>query len=122
MLRMNVCFCCVRFSFFSTSQEIGLEKCLRNDLLRYWHVVCLQQGAIDFVYGPADATGTPSSLASLKSARLTFLVPAFTDCPGKKAIKQVSVYLGRKTETQLLPASRIRMRGIKNWLTIIYHV
>jgi len=84
MLRMNVCFCCVRFSFFSTSQEIGLEKCLRNDLLRYWHVVCLQQGAIDFVYGPADATGTPSSLASLKSSSFNLSGAGFHRLSWKK--------------------------------------
>jgi len=29
-------------------------------------VVCLEQGANDIAYGPADATATPSSLASLK--------------------------------------------------------
>jgi len=28
----NVCFCCVRFSFFSTSRETGWEERLRNDL------------------------------------------------------------------------------------------
>jgi len=32
VFRMNVCFCCVRCSFFSISQEIGWEECLRNDL------------------------------------------------------------------------------------------
>ena len=25
---LDVCFCCVRFSFFSISQEIGLEECM----------------------------------------------------------------------------------------------
>jgi len=41
--------------------------------------------------GPADATATPSSLASLKS-RLgtTFLVPAYPGCPGKEVVKWVS--------------------------------
>jgi len=28
----NVCFCCVRFSFFSTSQEVSSEERLPNDL------------------------------------------------------------------------------------------
>jgi len=32
MLLVSICFCCVRFSFFSTSQEIGWEERLRNDL------------------------------------------------------------------------------------------
>jgi len=29
---MNVCFCYVRFNFFSTSQESGLEECLQSDI------------------------------------------------------------------------------------------
>jgi len=32
VFRMSVCFCCVRFSPFSTSQEIGWEECVRKDL------------------------------------------------------------------------------------------
>jgi len=32
VLRVNVCFCCVGFSFFGTSQENGWEESLRNDL------------------------------------------------------------------------------------------
>jgi len=32
LLRMHVCFCCVRFSFSVLSQEIGWEERLRNDL------------------------------------------------------------------------------------------
>jgi len=30
--RVTVCFSCVRFSFFSTSQKIGWEERLRNEL------------------------------------------------------------------------------------------
>jgi len=29
MFRMNACFCCVRFIFFSSSEEIGREERLR---------------------------------------------------------------------------------------------
>jgi len=32
---MNVCFCCVGFSFFSAGQEIGWEERLRNDLFEW---------------------------------------------------------------------------------------
>ena len=32
VFQMNVCFCCVRFSFFSTSQESVWEELLQNDL------------------------------------------------------------------------------------------
>jgi len=45
------------------------------------------------VYGPAAATATPSSLASLKIQNgLTFLVPAYPGCPGKETVERVSVY------------------------------
>jgi len=30
-------------------------------------VICLERGANDFAYGPADATATPSFLAPVKS-------------------------------------------------------
>ena len=29
---MNVCFCCVRFNFFSSSQQIGWQERPRNGL------------------------------------------------------------------------------------------
>ena len=32
VFQLNVCFCRVRFSFSSTSQELGWEVCLGNDL------------------------------------------------------------------------------------------
>jgi len=32
VFRMNVCFCCVRFSFFGTSQGILLEELFGNDV------------------------------------------------------------------------------------------
>ena len=44
-------------------------------------------------YGPADATATPLSLASLKSRMLfTFLVLAYPGCPGEEAVKWVVVW------------------------------
>jgi len=50
-------------------------------------LICLERDAND-LHGPADATATPSSLASLKKQiGLTFLVPAHPGCPGKVAIK-----------------------------------
>jgi len=46
-------------------------------------------------YGPADATTTPSSLASLNSMQigLNYRVPAYPGCYGKEAAKRVSVCL-----------------------------
>jgi len=32
VFRMNVCFCCAKFSFCSSSKEIGCKERLRNDL------------------------------------------------------------------------------------------
>jgi len=47
-----------------------------------------------FAYGPAIATVIVLSFASLKSRfALTFLLPPYSGCPGKEAIKQVSVCL-----------------------------
>ena len=44
-------------------------------------------------HGSADATATPSSLASVKSRPgITFLVPAYPGSHGKEPSKWVSVY------------------------------
>jgi len=48
-------------------------------------VICWKQGS-GFAYGPADATATSPSLASLKSTMVfTFLVQANPRCLGKEA-------------------------------------
>ena len=60
-------------------------------------VVCLEQGANDLHYGPADATATPSSLASAKSR----MVPAYPGCPGKKAVKQLCMCVSVVTVIRL---------------------
>jgi len=50
-------------------------------------IICLECGA-NGAYGPADATATPASLASVKS-RLVYLsragLPSW-GCPGRKAV------------------------------------
>ena len=43
-----------------------------------------------FAYGPADATATPSSLFPVKFRMLTFLVPAYPGCPGKRPLNGCS--------------------------------
>ena len=45
-----------------------------------------------FAYGPADATAALSSLASLKSDWINLYGAGLPGCPGKMAIKQVSVF------------------------------
>jgi len=47
-----------------------------------------------FAYGPADATATPSSLSCFIKIQtdLTFLVPAYSGCPGKEAVEQLCVW------------------------------
>jgi len=61
--------------------------------MRCWLGFCLERAESDLnVYGPAAATATPSSLASLKIQNgLTFLVPAYPGCPGKEAVEWVFV-------------------------------
>jgi len=55
-------------------------------IMRYWHGYLLGVRCKWFAYDPADATATPSSLASLKSwsskiqIGFTFLVPAYPCC------------------------------------------
>jgi len=54
-------------------------------------LTCLERGAYDLHYGPADATATRSSLGFIKmQIGLTFLVLAYPGCPGKEAFKWVS--------------------------------
>ena len=51
-------------------------------------VICLQRGAD----GPADATAIPKPvISSLTETQIgfTFLVPAYTGCPEKDAVKRV---------------------------------
>jgi len=62
----------------------------KNWVMRCWRGYLSGARCEWFAYGPADATATPSSIASLK---LTFLVPAYPGCPGKEAIKWVSACL-----------------------------
>jgi len=46
------------------------------------------------VYGPADTTAAPSSLASLIiQTGLTFSGAAYPGCPGKEAVKRMFVCL-----------------------------
>jgi len=62
-------------------------KILIDDVLAW---LFLWSGLQMIAYCPADATATPSSLASLKSrSGLTVLVPAYTGCSGQEAIKRV---------------------------------
>jgi len=44
-----------------------------------------------FAYGPTDATDTPSSLASLKYRMVNLSGADLPRCPGKEAVKRVSV-------------------------------
>ena len=70
---------------------------------RYWHVFfvgrqeeqqsgavcCLEQGANDLHI--VQLMPLPSSFIKIQIG-LTFLVPAYPGCPGKEAVKRVSVY------------------------------
>jgi len=60
--------------------------------MRCWRVCLSVMRCKRFVYGPADATAIPSSLALLKSRQtgLTLLVLAYPGCRGKEAVKLVS--------------------------------
>jgi len=69
---------------------MGIRRSIQP--VKSWEMRCQNDylfavGCKWFAYGPADATATPSSLASL-----TFLVPDYPGCPGREAIKWVSIY------------------------------
>jgi len=57
-------------------------------------IICLEQGANDLHYGPADATATCHPIVSCFvkiQIGFTFLIPAYPGCPGKEAVKGVSI-------------------------------
>ena len=74
---------------------LGVKKSIQ--LVKHWMMSCWRDYLSGVrckwsAYGPADATGIPSSLASLGIQNgLTFLVPPYTACTGKQAITLVSV-------------------------------
>ena len=47
-------------------------------------VICLERGANDFAYGPADATVTPSSVAAVKSRIVYLSAAGLARLSGKK--------------------------------------
>ena len=54
-------------------------------------VICLERGANDLRNGSADATATPSSLASAKSRMVYPSGTGLPTLPGKKAVKRLCV-------------------------------
>ena len=74
----------------------GEHLACKNWVMRYWCGYLSGVRCKWLAYGPADATATLLSLASVKSR---YLVPAFPDCPGKEAVKWVSVCLGSSFKT-----------------------
>ena len=67
----------------------GMHLAHKTWVVRYWWGYLSEARCKWFAYSPADATATTSSLASVKSRRFTFLMPAYPGCPGKKAIKRM---------------------------------
>jgi len=55
-------------------------------------VICLERGANDLHYGLADATATPSSLASLKSRTVYLSVSGLPRLSWKKAVKRMQCH------------------------------
>jgi len=65
---------------------LGVRKSIwpvKNWVMRCWHGYLFGARCKWSAYGPADATDTPSSLASVKSRMVTFLVPVYPGCSGK---------------------------------------
>jgi len=63
-----------------------------NWVTRHWHGYLSGTRCKWYVYGPADATVTPSSLAPVKSRMVYPSRPGYLGCRGKEAIKRVCVH------------------------------
>ena len=85
---------------------LGTRKSIQPVKIEWWDEMLSGARRKWFEYGPADATATPSSVASLKSSLVfNFLVLAYA-YPGyheNEATKRVSIYLGRVYMTQEQP-------------------
>jgi len=64
----------------------------KNWVMRCWRGYLSEVRCRWFAYGPANATATLSSLASLKSRLVSFLLPAHPGCPGKESVKWLFVF------------------------------
>ena len=72
-----VCYCsvCAVFSLSTLMLLVGIRKSIspvKNWVMGCWHAYLSRARCKWFAYGPADATATPLSLASLKS-RMVYL-------------------------------------------------
>jgi len=65
-------------------------RSVKNWVVGYWCGYLSDMRCKWFAYGPADATATPSCLASLKSRMVHLLVPAYPGCAGKKPLNRYS--------------------------------
>ena len=61
-------------------------------VMRCWHGRLSVARCKWLAYGPADATATPSSLASVKPRMFILLLPAYTGFPWRKAVELVSLW------------------------------
>ena len=77
-------------------RQEGHPACKKYGVMRGWHG-CLSGARCKwFAYGSADATATPSSLASPNPEWFILLLPAYPGCSGKKAIKRLCVCVIRR--------------------------
>jgi len=58
-------------------------------VVRYWHGYLSGAWWKSFAYGPADATATPSSFATVKSRMVYLSGTGLTRFPEKKAVKRM---------------------------------
>jgi len=73
-------------------------------VIRCWYGYLSGTSCKWFAYGPADATATASSLASLKSRIVfAFMVLVYPGCPGKGAVERMFVlYYSSRTSYLIL--------------------
>jgi len=103
-----------RPAFSALTLLVGREehpacKKLSDEVLAW--LSCLERGAND-LYGPADATATPSSFALLKSDRFNFSSASLPRLSGKEAVKRVSVTVIRLMPFLMRNQQAQHMEGI----------
>jgi len=89
--QISVCISVVCLQCFGTVRLFGIRKSIqpaKYPVMRWRHRYLSKARCKWFAYCPADATATPSFLASLNAEwfNVSGLVPAYPDCTGKEAI------------------------------------
>jgi len=80
------------FAFGALTLLVGRQEghlVCKNWVVRYWHVICLEQGVDDLHTDQLMPLHPIFSCFIKIQTGSAFLVPAYLGCPGKEIIKQM---------------------------------